>query len=253
MVYRLFRSFTRTLQQALLPPRCVACDATVTHAHHGNFALARLNLDLCANCHATLPFNTSACRVCALPLPATDGAPDWLCGQCLRRPPIYMSACCALRYDYPAHHLIQRLKFGNSLPEARVLAALLAEQLQTHHAQRVWPACIVPVPLHAQRYRQRGYNQVMEVGIELSRLIKVPLRSDLVMRVRNTAEQTHLNKRERRKNLRGAFAVQSVKLPAHVAVLDDVITTGSTVHEITRTLRKAGVQQVDAWGVARAG
>ncbi len=257
MVYRLWpRSAFMALSRLLLPPRCVACNATANPRHHNNPAFRHHSLDLCADCVTTLPFNTHACRRCALPLP--HHASGLLCGQCVRRAPIYMSACCALRYDYPAHHLIQRLKFGNSMPEARVLAFLLAEQLKVQRATRSpswpsWPDCIVPVPLHAHRYRQRGYNQVMEVGVELSDLLDVPLRSDLMIRVRDTAEQTHLHKRERRKNLRGAFAVSSTTLPAHIAVLDDVITTGSTVHEMTRTLRKAGVQHVEVWGVARAG
>jgi len=258
MVYKkwlrpVVRRIGESLSNALLPPRCVACDATANPVHHTNPVFRRRSLDLCAECLATLPFNTPACRHCALPLP---GQPSTLiCGQCLRRPPIYMSAVCALRYDYPTHHLIQRLKFDDSLPESRVLAVLLAERLKQQHSQHalVWPECIVPVPLHQQRYRLRGYNQVMEVGTELSHLLGIPLRSDLVTRVRDTPEQTHLSKRERRKNLRGAFAVTSSVLPKHIAVLDDVITTGSTVHELTRTLRKAGIKQVQVWGVARAG
>jgi ComF family protein len=114
-----------------------------------------------------------------------------------------------------------------------------------------WPECFVPVPLHAARYRQRGYNQVIEIGKYLQQALPVPMRTDLVTRKRNTVEQTGLSRRARRSNLRRAFVTHG-PMPKHIALLDDVITTGSTVNELSRILKNAGVERIEVWGVARA-
>jgi ComF family protein len=250
MVYTaLLPSLLGCAARLLLPPRCVACQEP------GNVALPSLTkvpLDLCRDCFNLLPLNRHACLRCAIPLPGTT--PDLVCGACLRRPPLFHRACCVLRYEYPANHLIQQLKFANALPQARVLAALLAQHLNEHYTkqQLTWPDCIVPVPLHARRYRERGYNQVIEVAAPLAKHLGIPLHTDVLIRTRHTPEQSGLSRKERRRNLRGAFAVASRSLPNHIAILDDVITTTSTVGEISKLLRKAGVAQIDVWGVARA-
>ena len=115
------------------------------------------------------------------------------------------------------------------------------------------PELLLPVPLHRTRLRQRGYNQALELAKPLARLLGVPLCRDLLQRQRGTAAQTELDAVARRRNVRGAFAVRAgVALPTHVAILDDVMTTGATLAECARVLKRAGVQRVDVWALARA-
>jgi ComF family protein len=109
------------------------------------------------------------------------------------------------------------------------------------------------VPLSASRFRRRGYNQAIELARHLRKHLGVAMCTDLVTRIRDTPEQAGLNRKQRRRNLRGAFAV-SRRIPgAHVAIVDDVVTTGSTANELAKVLKRAGATRVDVWAVARAG
>jgi ComF family protein len=114
------------------------------------------------------------------------------------------------------------------------------------------PDMLLPVPLGRRRFRERGYNQAIELGRYVEKRIGIPLRADVVIRTRETREQAALEAKERRKNIRGAFAVVH-DVPAHVAIIDDVITTGSTVNELALTLKRAGARRVEVWAIARAG
>ena len=115
------------------------------------------------------------------------------------------------------------------------------------------PDLLLSVPLHRRRLRQRGYNQALELARPLAQALHVPLRHDRLQRRRHTGAQTELDAVSRRRNVRGAFAVrEGVALPAHVAILDDVMTTGATLAECARVLRRAGVARVDVWALARA-
>jgi len=114
------------------------------------------------------------------------------------------------------------------------------------------PEQIIPVPLHAQRYHRRGFNQAIEIARPIARMLDIPLNLTCCRRTRNTAPQAQLSAKERKSNLKNAFSI--VKAPAvnHVALLDDVVTTGSTVDELARALRKAGIERIDVWACARA-
>jgi len=225
------------LQGYLLPATCLACGG------RGQ----RPVLDLCVACAAELPLNTQACQRCAIPL---QGAEATLCGACLRRAPQYELSYCAYHYAYPIQHFVRGFKYGHSVAHARVLGELLATYLRQHHLAP-WPECFIPVPLAAERYRERGYNQATELGRVLERALAMPMRTDVLARTRHTAEQAGLSRRERRKNLRRAFTVTAAELPQHIAILDDVVTTGSTANEIARTLKRAGIKRVEVWAVAR--
>lgn len=215
----------------LWPPRCLVC------AEPGDGGL-----DLCPPCAAALPFNAPACPRCALPL----AVPADACGGCLRRPPPQHRTRAVFVYRAPLDRLLPRVKFHADLACARLLATLMARELAADDR----PQALVPVPLHRARLRQRGFDQALELARPLSRLLAVPLRIDGLRRVRATAAQTRLDAAGRRRNLRGAFAAAS-GLPAHVALVDDVMTTGSTVHAATRVLLQAGVARVDVWVCAR--
>lgn len=115
------------------------------------------------------------------------------------------------------------------------------------------PERLICVPLHPQRLRERGYNQALELAKPLARALRIPLDADALIRLRHTSAQTGLDAKARRRNLHAAFAVADpARLPAHVAVIDDVMTTGTTLRECARVLRQAGVARVDVWALARA-
>lgn len=145
--------------------------------------------------------------------------------------------------------LESRYKFGADLAAGRVLSTLW----QREPCPVQLPQLLLVVPLHQKRLRQRGYNQSLELARPLARALDVPLRHDILQRTRATDAQTQLDALSRRRNVRGAFALrEGVALPAHVAILDDVMTTGATLAECARVLRRAGVQRVDVWALARA-
>jgi ComF family protein len=227
------RHLASALQRWLLPWRCLLCGDAGTEG-----------VDLCAACMAELPRNTHCCARCALPLPVS--APQ--CGRCLRKAPPWDAAWAPFRYAWPLDRLETRFKFGRDLAAGRVLAQVWRQELS-----RALPQLILPVPLHRLRLRQRGYNQALELARPLAKSLSVPCRSDLLQRTRHTEAQTSLTAIERRRNLRNAFVMRKdVQLPAHVVLLDDVFTTGTTLDACTRVLKRAGVERVDVWALARA-
>lgn len=224
---------THWLQRWLLPWRCLLCEGAGMDG-----------VDLCADCAAEWPRNRTCCARCALPLPA----PAALCGECLRRAPPWDAAWAPFRYGWPLDRLEARFKFGRDLAAGRALATLW----QREPMPLAKPGLLLAVPLHRARLRQRGYNQALELARPLARHLAVPLRHDVLLRRRGTVAQTELDAAARRRNVRGAFALRpGMALPGHVAILDDVMTTGATLAECTRVLKRAGVQRVDVWALAR--
>ena len=224
----------QTLQHWLLPLRCLLCGARGADG-----------LDLCRECAAELPRNRRCCARCALPL----AEPAALCGECQRRPPPWARAWSPIRYGWPLDRLEARFKFGRDLAAGRVLGTLWARE---PHPDDL-PDLIVPVPLHRSRLRRRGYNQALELARPLARRWGLPLRYDLLRRTRSTEAQSELDAIARRRNVRGAFVLHpGATLPDHIALLDDVMTTGATLAECVRVLRRAGVVRIDAWSLARA-
>lgn len=218
----------------MLPWRCLLCGARGAQG-----------LDLCLACRAELPRNLACCARCALPLPTASTC----CGRCQRDPLPWQAAWSPFRYAWPLDRLETRFKFGGDLAAGRTLARLWAMETPPLPL----PQWIVPVPLSCRRLRGRGYNQAWELARVLGRQLGVPCRADLLQRNRDTAAQTGLDAAGRRRNVRDAFAVRSAYgLPDHVAVLDDVFTTGATLAACTQALRRAGVARVDVWALARA-
>lgn len=230
---RFFRRGLVCLHEALFPWRCLLCGSPGAEG-----------ADLCTPCAREMPRNRHACERCALPLPV--GAA--LCGQCQRRPPPWDAAWAPFRYGWPLDRLETRFKFGADLAAGRVLAELW--QREPAPADR--PDLIVPVPLHRRRLRHRGYNQAWELARPLAAALGVPMRQGVLERIRGTSAQTELDRVARRRNVRGAFRLRTDALPNHVVLLDDVMTTGATLAECTRVLRRAGAKRVDVWALARA-
>lgn len=212
--------------------RCVVCGEA-----------GEQGVDLCRPCHAALPWQGPACPRCALPMASAQ-----TCGACLQRPPPLTEVRAAFLYAFPLDRLLPRLKFHRDLAAGRVLARAMAE----HCAPLSRPDAVLPVPLHAARLRQRGYDQAVELATPLARALQLPLLDRALRRCKTTTAQSRLDALARQRNLRGAFAVTHAQaLPSHVVLVDDVMTTGATLHAAARALLATGVQRVDAWVCAR--
>lgn len=223
------------IQSLLAPATCLLCGAPGEEP-----------FDLCPGCRADLPWNHCHCQRCAAPLPQPG-----VCGACLRRPPHFDLATAPLLYRPPIDHLLQGFKFHQRLTPGRLLGELLAEHLASREA--ALPELIIPVPLHPTRQRQRGYNQALELARPLARRLAISLAPEQCRRRRATETQSLLPAMARRKNVRGAFELARPLEARHVAIVDDVIATGSTVGELARVLRSGGAETIEVWALARAG
>jgi ComF family protein len=147
--------------------------------------------------------------------------------------------------------LIRRLKFNGRLSHARLLGELLADALAARGSP--WPDCIVPVPLHPLRLRERGFNQSLELARAAAHRLRIPLKVEGLKRIRYTTPQTRLDTQARQTNPLGAFMLNHSLRGSRIALIDDVMTTASTVSECARILRTGGVADIEIWIIARAG
>jgi len=211
------RGFARLLAATVFPPRCCLC----------SYPGASLDLDLCPICRAELPW--------------APPAPD---------------SICALSYEHPVDEMIRQLKYRGVFAHARVLGVLLAAAALQRSPEL--PALLVPVPLHTRRWRERGFNQADCIARYAGRMLGIPVSAHALRRLRDTPSQTALDLAQRHHNVRGAFVVrntrqlQRLRRAGHVAIVDDVMTTGSTLAELRALLLGAGVSRVELWAVARA-
>ncbi len=222
-----------SIQKLIHPSTCLLCGAP-----------GQDNLDLCRCCYQDLPWIVHACLRCGIPLPVGDS----LCGHCLKHPPVLDRTQVLWRYTPPVSGLISALKFRGRLPCARLLGELMALRLKDGPK----PDCLLPIPLHPRRYRERGFNQAIEIGHPVSQRLDIPLRPRLCQRIRATPPQHELDASMRRSNLVGAFKASHAVKGLNLALIDDVMTTGTTVREVASTLKQAGAARVEAWVLARA-
>lgn len=227
---KLYRWAKKTLPRLLATP-CYLCAG-----------LAAQDTGLCAGCHAELPWIGCACLRCGEALPTNT-----VCGRCLRQPPAFDSVLAPLYFKDPISRMIHAFKFQGDLTTGRLLAGLLANAINNAK-----PDILLPVPLHPRRLRQRGFNQSLEIARHLGRVHQIPVMPKLLRRIRNTPPQHTQTAAHRRMNIRGAFRVTEELAGAHIAVVDDVLTTGHTAAEIAQVLKRTGAKQVDIWVVARA-
>lgn len=225
----------------LFPSCCILCDATILGG-----------LSLCELCLQDLPRIESSCRQCGLPFKQNlKGA---LCGQCQQSLPPIDYLISSLQYAYPVGHLVSQLKFQRDLTLAKIFSHLLLTTLSAHYKAHPMqrPDIIIPIPLHKKRIRQRGFNQALEIARPLATALEIPLIINAVKRIRYTQAQSLLNAKERRKNLHQSFALIQPISAQHIVLVDDVVTTGTTVYELATVLKQAGVKKVGVWSVARA-
>lgn len=234
-IHRVYKSLIN-IQQYLFPGQCLLCLDPVPGGHQ-----------LCAPCISELPHNSCHCDRCGKPLPVSTS----LCGECQKSPPPYDSIRTLYRYEPPIDRLIQQMKYNGKLHLARLLGEQLATAVPAWISQTGRPDLVVPVPLHSSRLRHRGFNQSIEIARQATRRLGIGLEIDGVERTRKTLPQTELPLEKRRTNIRGAFSLDTDVRDISIAIVDDVITSGHTVGELARVLKRGGASRVDVWGIAR--
>jgi ComF family protein len=196
---------------------------------------------ICPACESALPSIEAACDGCAITL-----AQAGLCGECLSRPFAFDDARSCFEYRFPLDRLVHRFKFAGDLAVGRWLALRLAQRVADAR-----PDLVVAPPLTGSRLRERGFNQALEIAKVVARRVHARCDIDGLVKARETAPQPGLSRRERRANLRDAFRCRRDVDGLHVAVVDDVMTTGATLDAVSSVLKRAGAARVSAWCVAR--
>jgi len=195
-----------------------------------------------------LPFSKNNCISCAAEF-AYDSKPSLHCGTCTSQPPPFEITVSAFQYKEPIRYLIRAFKYHSNYAAGHLLGSLLKNILQK---RTELPQRIIPVPLHSGRYRARGFNQAAELAKPIARALNMPLELKRCRRIRQTVPQASLHANLREKNIRNAFEVTE-KIPAdYVAIIDDVVTTGATVKELSRTLINSGIKRIEIWTCAKA-
>ena len=202
-------------------------------------------LAVCDFCRQFITPLTRACYICAYPL-ASDGYAR--CGHCIKTPPAFDHSLIGYIFEEPLRSLLHEFKYNNGFYLAPFFADLM---LSCHDTNSSKPQCLIPVPMHPQRIKQRGFNQAAILSKLLAKILKIPCNLTHCKKIINTAPQATLDAEARQKNLKNAFL--TTPLPyQHVAIIDDLLTTGGTVNELALSLKKSGVAKVDVWCCARA-
>ena len=204
---------------------------------------------LCHACEAALPKITTACKQCSLPLTQNQ-----LCGECLKEPPHFDNITCAFEYYFPLPHLVNAFKQRQHLRCGKQLACYLNQSLNAHYTDNDWPNYLCAVPMYWQKRLQRGFNQAEDIAKHLAAYCK-QVYLPLLQKSRATASQQGLNRRDRLRNLTDSFTLNPAYREqinnCHLAIVDDVVTTGATAEVLSRLLKKHGARRVDIWAIAR--
>lgn len=216
--------------QLLLPQNCLLCAA-----YSGKSLL-------CTACAADLPrLNLPACPICAHPSPQGE-----ICGQCLKHLPAFDATRAAFIYDFPLDALVKTLKYGGNLAVAEFLAGEMMDAAPSSH-----PDLLVPMPLHPQRLKERGFNQSLEIARRLSQTWGIPLVTAGITRTRHNEPQASLPLAKRAANVRGIFTVSGDFKDKSILLVDDIMTSGASLNELAKMLKKAGANRVECLVAAR--
>lgn len=228
---------------SLLPSTCCCCDSLLRK---------QTSFGLCEYCHYALPWLGHACSICALPLADHTAS---FCGQCVQKPPAFFSAKIPFRYDYPINQLILDFKFQHKLSRWKTLSQLMIDYLHDEYKDHDFPDAVIPVPMYWKRQFYRGFNQSELLANDIVRAFSLPLLKDICLRKHHQKTQKDSNKNTRTQNLKNAFSINQRKLHLirnqHLALVDDVVTTSSTVREISDLLISHGAATVVVWSLAR--
>lgn len=218
-----------------LPAVCVLC--------HG----PAKNNDLCNACSRDLPWLEHVCKRCALPLLSAQ----MQCGKCQHTPPYYTATVALFQYAEPIINMLSKFKFHQQLLYGNLFSHLLIEKLRAYYQNESLPELFIPVPLHASRLRERGYNQALELARPLAKAFKVKLNYVDLIRNRKTMQQSLITENQRQANVRGAFTLTKQLPIKHVALVDDVITTAYTINECSKILKSNGIEKITVLAIAR--
>lgn len=231
-----FYKYSSKLLDIIYPWYCAVCGAKTNKK------------GICHQCEQYLPWcdREKKCEVCGLPISANE-IHTKVCGQCQTHPPEYDYLSAVFWYEALIREFITQYKYFNRWEHARTLMQLSLNSFPLSDQKTLF----IPVPNHTARVRQRGFSAVNELIKLYKKEIKFQYNSELVSRTKNTASQTGKTKTERKRNLRHAFKVNGHIKHKHIVIIDEVVTTGATVNELSRCLKKAGVEKVSIWALAR--
>lgn len=214
---------------------------------------------LCSACMASLPVAIHSCQRCREPVAAGVR----LCPCCRQRERLFQHCVAPLLYTGPVAGLIKQAKYGRQLQCIGPLTACLERALATNYSAtscdsnnendntQPWPQALIPVPLHWWKLRCRGFNLASLMAQGLGRRWQLPVLHSHVIRTAATRTQQGLDARARQHNVRRAFRIRKPVPFSHLALIDDVLTTGATAESLCRTLHQQGVRRVDLWCLAR--
>ncbi|WP_235189703.1 ComF family protein [Methylotenera sp. L2L1] len=174
-----------------------------------------------------------------------------ICGSCISTPPSFDATTALLTYDYPVDGLLQHYKYNASLNLAQTFASLFVEKKHTQLTTQNEINLIIPMPMHQNRLKERGFNQALEIAKLLSKAFTIKLDYTSCQRTKHTPPQASLNLKDRIKNIKGAFGCQQNLQNLNIAIVDDVMTTGASLNELAKTLKQAGAAHVECWVMAR--
>lgn len=211
---------------------CIFCSGSVKNNQ----------LSICDACYSDLPFSKLACPCCGLSTPDAN-----TCGHCLKSAPTFDNTRAVFNYGYPVDALLQQYKYAHNLALTRTLGVLLSVAVEDKDR----PDLLIPMPLHAQRLRERGFNQALEIARIVSKTLQLPMNASVGERVIFSPPQASLPLKQRVRNVRNAFACKQNLDGMRVAIVDDVMTTGATLNALAKALKKAGAANVECWVIAR--
>lgn len=227
----LLKNALSIIMDFLFPKRCALCHWPCSTG-------------FCTNCQELLPWLGSRCTVCSTPLPDYG-----ICGRCQKIAPAFQETVIPFLCRPPVSSGIHALKYSGRLDNAPAMAKMLAWQVRKSGCDL--PDILVPIPLHPARIRIRGFNQAMELARLTGNELAIPVVRNLLVRKKNTVTQTGLNEKMRQQNMANAFVATGSRLPRHIALVDDVVTSGSTVNAAARTLARSGAGRISVWAVAK--
>ncbi len=229
---RIYINLRYKLSQILNPALCLTCGIPVS-----------ADSFICKYCVAALELVPTPCSSCGLPNQTSRNT----CPVCQHRPPRWHSMIAPLIYSANTRKIIQDLKFNEQLNNANALLTHILDYYRDHQVD-----VLIPVPLHTSRLLERGYNQAEEIATTLSRLLDIPVDRKSLKRIKATESQSGLSISKRHKNILKAFQFSPARCYKSAAIIDDIVTTGSTVSEISKVLKRSGIKHIEVWSLARA-
>jgi ComF family protein len=233
----------RDITDVIFPPRCLGCAEILQHLHLQTF---------CNSCREKIKFiSGSHCPACGMPF-FDSSAPNHLCGNCLENKPSFTLARAMASYETLILDAIHQFKYGFDISTGSALALFMADYCYPDFNFTDY-SVIIPVPLHIERLRERGFNQSMILAKAIGKKYKISVNFSLLKRNKSTLKQTGLDKIQRQNNIRDAFTVtENAKAKGkNIILIDDVYTTGATINQCAKTLIKAGAGNVSVLTLAR--